>query len=165
MQYDQHAADYNYGPQSPPSVPGRFLLARVFKTEPPEVLALLEQQYSVEFRGKEEVECENGELEVPEVVGRGCACFVEDKEGEGGDVLGEDVVGVDVDVEFCVFFAELVEEERHDEQEVHGDDEGVQVLVVDDDADQEGEQVDHAEVGEVAYAVGGDGEVEGIFEF
>ena len=47
---------------------------------------------------------------------------------------------------------------------MHGDDEGVEILVIDDDSDEEDGDVDDAEVGEVADAVDDGGEVEGVLQ-
>ena len=69
---------------------------------------------------------------------------IEYEEWYGGYEFGEDVVGVNVYIEFHPSFRELVEEEAHNEHEVHGDDEGVEVLVIDHDSDQQHWEVDDA---------------------
>ena len=47
---------------------------------------------------------------------------------------------------------------------MHGDDEGVEILVVDHDSDQKYREVDDAEIGEVADAVDDGGKVQGILQ-
>lgn len=47
---------------------------------------------------------------------------------------------------------------------MHEDDEGVDVVVVDDDADEQEGDIEHAQVDDVADALGEGHEVEGVFE-
>lgn len=52
---------------------------------------------------------------------------------------------IDVHIEFCILFADLIDEKDYGEEEVHEDYEGVDVVVVDYDPYQEVKDVAHAE--------------------
>lgn len=163
MHHDHHATHHYDSFEGSSFVPGRFVLD-IFQRSPAKVLALFHEQYSIEFRRDKKVDSEYDEFEWPEIEFVELAGPVEDEHRERSYKFAENIIGVDVDVEFHSPFAEIVEEKGHDKQVVHDNYKCMDVLVVDDDPHQEQGQVANAEVHHIANAVDDGWEMEGVFE-
>ena len=120
-------------------------------TCPSKILAFFQQQYPNEFIADEEVGCEYEQFYKPELCECCLAGFVEHEEQCGCDEFGVDFVVIDIDVEFGAFATEIIEEENNTDEVVDEHYEGVEVVFLDDDADEEEGDVAHAEVGEVTH--------------
>jgi hypothetical protein len=61
---------------------------------------------------------------------------------------------IDVHVQFGIFFADLIEEEDDGKQEMHEYDEGVDVVILDDDANKQKRDIEDAQVDDKSDALG-----------
>lgn len=71
---------------------------------------------------------------------------------------------IDVHIQFCILFTDLIEEEDDDEEEVHEDDEGMNVVVLDDDANQQNGNIEHTQINNKSNAFSQGHEMQWIFE-
>lgn len=74
------------------------------------------------------------------------SCFVKAEQQKGSDVLTEQIIRVDIDIEFSILFTHITVEKRNNQHEMQENHESMQILIVICDADQKSKHIEEAEV-------------------
>ena len=84
LDYDQNAAGDYYALQGAPMIPDQLRFTALLEVGPPEVHALLHQEYLLDLKAHEEVAGEGEDFDEPLLSEFVVASFCEDKQGDGG---------------------------------------------------------------------------------